>query len=179
MTPAFLAKRNQDPASWLPRPSPIHSLEEHRKTVNCVAFHPTISSIASGSDDCDIKIWDWEFGSREKTLKGHTRAVLDVDFGGPKGGILLASCSSDLTIKLWDPANDYKNVRTLQGHDHSISTVRFIPPGAANASFGNFLVSASGDHTIKLWDVTTGFCVKTLRGHADWVRDVCPCICWK
>jgi len=25
-----------------------------------------------------------------------------------------------------------------------------------------------------VWDVTTGYCVKTLRGHSDWVRDVAP-----
>jgi platelet-activating factor acetylhydrolase IB subunit alpha len=90
--------------------------------------------------------------------------------GGRRGGILLASCSSDLTIKLWDPANDYKNIRTFLGHDHSVSAVRFIPSEAA----GNLLVSASRDKALKIWDVTNGFCVKTLLGHTDWVRDVCP-----
>ncbi|KAH7320271.1 WD40-repeat-containing domain protein [Stachybotrys elegans] len=169
VSPAFLSKRNQDPASWLPRSPPRHSLESHRDTVNCVAFHPVFSSIASGSDDCTIKIWDWEFGELERTIKAHTQAVRDVDFGGPKGGVLMASCSTDLTIKLWDPADGYKNIRTLQGHDHSISTVRFVPSG-------NLLVSASGDQTLRLWDTATGYCVKTLSGHAGWVRDVYPSI---
>lgn len=169
-TPTSLSKRNQDPTSWLPRAPPRHTLESHRDTINCVAFHPVFSSIASGSDDFTIKIWDWELGELERTIKGHTRAVLDVDFGGRRGAILLASCSSDLTIKLWDPANEYKNIRTFQGHDHSVSAVRFIPSGAA----GNLLVSASRDKALKIWDVTNGFCVKTLQGHTSWVRDVCP-----
>jgi platelet-activating factor acetylhydrolase IB subunit alpha len=39
---------------------------------------------------------------------------------------------------------------------------------------GNLLVSASRDHTLRIWDVTTGYCVKTLQGHASWVRDVAP-----
>ncbi|KAG4414249.1 protein with putative role during mitosis [Cadophora malorum] len=174
-TPTSLSRRNQDPTSWLPRSPPRHSLESHRDTINCVAFHPVFSSVASGSDDCTIKVWDWELGELEKTIKGHTRAVQDVDYGGPRGGILLASCSSDLTIKLWDPADDYKNIRNLHGHDHSVSAVRFIPSGAAGApSSGNLLVSASRDKSLRIWDVTTGYCVKTLQGHTGWVRAVCP-----
>jgi platelet-activating factor acetylhydrolase IB subunit alpha len=138
-----------------------------------VAFHPVFSVLASGSEDYTIKIWDWELGEMERTVKGHTKAVLDVDFGGPKGNTLLASCSSYLTIKLWDPANDYNNIRTLPGHDHSVSAVRFIPSGTGGSS-GNLLVSTSRDKTLRIWDTTTGYCVKTLRGHAEWVRDVCP-----
>lgn len=147
----------------------------HRQPITCVAFHPLFSSLASGSEDCTIKIWDYELGELERTLKSHTKAVLDVDFGGPRGNTLLASCSSDLTIKLWDPAEEYKNIRTLPGHDHSVSSVRFIPSGAAGAPLsGNLLASASRDKTIRIWDVTTGYCLRTLRGHNDWVRSLSP-----
>lgn len=172
-TPTSLSRRNQDPVSWLPRAPARHNLLSHRDPVTCVAFHPIFSSLASGSDDTTIKVWDWELGELERTIKGHTKAVLDVDYGGPRGGTLLASCSSDLTIKLWDPSDEYKNIRTLPGHDHSVSAVRFIPSGAAGSpSSGNLLVSASRDKTLRIWDVTTGYCVKTLQGHLDWVRDV-------
>ncbi|EEH48771.1 nuclear distribution protein PAC1 [Paracoccidioides brasiliensis Pb18] len=172
-TPTSLARRNQDPVSWLPHAPARHILQSHREPVTCVGFHPVFSSLASGSDDTTIKIWDWELGELERTIKGHTKAVLDVDYGGPRGGTLLASCSSDLTIKLWDPSDGYKNIRTLPGHDHSVSAVRFIPSGAAGSPLsGNLLVSASRDKTLRIWDVTTGYCVKTLRGHVDWVRDV-------
>ena len=170
-----LSRRNADPTTWLPRSPARHTLQSHRSPVTCVAFHPIFSSLASGSEDTTIKIWDWELGELERTVKGHTKAVLDVDYGGPRGGTLLASCSSDLTIKLWDPSDEYKNIRTLHGHDHSVSAVRFIPSGAAGAPLsGNLLASASRDKTIRIWDVTTGYCVKTLRGHGDWVRDVSP-----
>ena len=174
-TPTSLSRRNQDPTSWLPRSPARHVLQSHRSPVTCVAFHPVFSSLASGGEDTTIKIWDWELGELERTVKGHTRAVLDVDYGGPRGGTLLASCSSDLTIKLWDPSDEYKNIRTLPGHDHSVSAIRFIPSGSAGAPLsGNLLVSASRDETLRIWDVTTGYCIKTLRGHSDWVRDVSP-----
>jgi platelet-activating factor acetylhydrolase IB subunit alpha len=167
------SNRKIDPATWLPRAPARHTLQGHRLPVTSVAFHPIFSSLASGSEDTTIKIWDYELGELERTLKGHTKAVLDVDFGGPRGGTLLASCSSDLTIKLWDPSDEYKNIRTLPGHDHSISSIRFIPSGAAGAPLsGNTLVSASRDKTLRIWDVTTGYCLKTIKGHADWVRAV-------
>lgn len=169
------SRQNKDPVSWLPKSPARHTLQSHRQPITCVAFHPVFSVLASGSEDQTIKIWDWELGELERTVKGHTKAVLDVDFGGPRGNTLLASCSSDLTIKLWDPSDDYKNIRTLPGHDHSVSAVRFIPSSADSAS-GNLLVSASRDKTLRIWDVTTGYCIKTLRGHAEWVRDVCPSI---
>ncbi|KAG6002736.1 protein with putative role during mitosis [Claviceps maximensis] len=177
-TPSSLSKRNQDPVSWLPKQPSRHTLESHREMINCIAFHPRFSSIASGSDDCTIKIWDWELGELEQTIKGHTRAVKGVDYGGPRGATLLASCSSDLTIKLWDPSDQYKNIRTLSGHDHSVSAVRFISSAGAgglqSTASANLLVSASADKTLRIWDTMTGYCVKALRGHVDWVRDVCP-----
>lgn len=176
-TTTSLSRRKQDPAGWLPKAPARHTLQSHRGPVTCVAFHPVFSSLASASEDTTIKIWDWELGELEKTVKGHTRVVQDVDFGGPRGRTLLASCSSDLTIKLWDPSDEYKNIRTLTGHDHSVSAVRFIPSGAAGApASGNILVSASRDRTLRIWDVSTGFCMKTLSGHAEWVRDVCPSV---
>lgn len=132
-----------------------------------MAFHPLYSTMASGDQGSAIKIWDWELGELERTLKGHTWAVSDVDFGGPRGRTLLVSCSLDLTIKLWDPADGYKNIRTFSGHDHTVSAVRFLPAG-------DVIVSASRDYTLRLWDVNTGFCLKTIHGHVDWVRDVCP-----
>lgn len=62
---------------------------------------------------------------------------------------LAVTCSTDLTIKLWDTSNDYTNVKTLHGHDHSVSSVSFTPDG-------DMLVSASRDKTIRVWEVASG-----------------------
>lgn len=53
---AVPASKRQDPASWIPSSQPRFHLESHTDSVNCVAFHPVFSSLASGSDDCTIKI---------------------------------------------------------------------------------------------------------------------------
>ena len=59
------------------------------------------------------------------------------------------SCSSDLTIKLWNAIDEYKNTKTLYGHDHSVSSVRFMPGD-------DYIVSASRDRSIRIWEVANG-----------------------
>ena len=81
-----LANSRSNPAStrnsvdWLPRNPPRHSLTGHRSPVTKVAFHPMYNVCASASEDASIKIWDWETGEFERTLKVHTKAVHDCDF---------------------------------------------------------------------------------------------------
>jgi len=46
-----------------------------------------LSFIATSSEDATVKIWDYETGDFERTLKGHTNAIQCVAFD-PKGNIL-------------------------------------------------------------------------------------------
>ena len=41
------------------------------------------SVAVSASEDATIKIWDYESGEFERTLKGHTDSVQDVAFDQP------------------------------------------------------------------------------------------------
>ena len=81
-----------------------------------------------------------------------------------------ASSSSDLSVKLWDFTNqsDIKCIRTLVGHDHSVTGVLFLGPSPVMTS--PLLASCSRDNSIKFWELESGYCVKTLVGHGDWVR---------
>ena len=76
----------------------------------------------------------------------------------------MASCSNDLTIRIWN-TQSFQTEKTLQGHDHDITSIEFLPNG-------EFLVSASRDNTVKMWEVSTGFCAKTFKGHDNAVRTV-------
>jgi platelet-activating factor acetylhydrolase IB subunit alpha len=128
-----------------------------------------------------------------RTLKGHTNTVNAISFT-PKG-THLASCSTDLSIKLWD-FSTFSCLRTLRGHDHTISSVAFLPSleflssgtttttssgtttGTGSTTTGlsamiagcQHLLSSSRDATVKLWDVETGFCDHTFTDHTNWVR---------
>ena len=65
---------------WIPSSPPQRSLIGHRDKILAVRFHPQYSVIASTSVDATVKIWDWESGELERTLKGHTRPTTDCDF---------------------------------------------------------------------------------------------------
>jgi platelet-activating factor acetylhydrolase IB subunit alpha len=43
-------------------------------------FHPEYSILASCSEDASIKIWDFDSGELDKTLKGHTGSINHIDF---------------------------------------------------------------------------------------------------
>jgi len=159
------SKRSASITDWVPRNPPRHTLAGHRQPLTRVVFHPLFSILVSASEDARMKVWDWEGGEQERTLKGHTKAVQDVDFDSK--GQYLVSCSSDLMIKVWDTTNDWKNTKTLYGHDHSISSVRFMPGD-------DRIMSASRDRTIKLWELSSGYCTRTITGHAEWVRSAIP-----
>lgn len=58
------------------------------------------------------KVWDYEMGDFERTLKGHTDSVQDISFD--QTGKLLASCSADMSIKLWD-FQGFECIRTMHG----------------------------------------------------------------
>lgn len=76
-TPASRATAAVD---WVPKHPPKHSFTGHRSPITRVTFHPIFSLVATASEDATIKLWDWETGDFERTLKGHTREVKDIAF---------------------------------------------------------------------------------------------------
>jgi WD40 repeat protein len=118
--------------------------------------------LASGHDDCTVKLWDLSSGQCYQTLRGHTNAVCSAAFS--PDGQTLASGSCDQTIKLWD-INTGRCRKSLSGHSSRIWSVAFSPDG-------RILASGSDDQTVKLWDVQTGQCRQTLLGHENWVCSV-------
>ena len=104
---------------WLPREPARHVLARHHQPVIAVVFHPVFSQCASAGEDATIAVWDYESGSYERALKGHTNVVQSLAFS--RDGKLLASCSADLTIKLWDFDVSYDFQKTLRGHDHNMA----------------------------------------------------------
>lgn len=156
-------KRDVD---WIPTSSSAkHTLTGHRDSVNTVAFHPIYSVLATASDDSSVKIWDWDSGEVERTLKAHTKRVSDCQFNST--GTVLVTCSYDLFIKLWNVDNDYQNSATLRGHEHSISSARFL-------NGDDRVISSSRDHTLRIWEVQTTHCVKVITPHDEWIRCAVP-----
>ena len=96
-TTPLLSMRNKDPASSPPK-EPRYTIESHRNARNCVTFHSGFLLHIVRWEGYTVKVWDWEIGELERTIKGHTRAVLDVDYGGTKGRILPSDLTSERFI---------------------------------------------------------------------------------
>ena len=143
----------------------LHTLSGHSgvlSSVNTIAISPDGYTLASGSDDKKIKLWDLNTKKILASLSGHSQTVKSVAFS-PDGKIL-ATASDDKTIKLWQ-IEKLEEICTLLEHSHAVKSVAFSPDG-------QILASGSWDKTIKLWDVNTGTEICTITGHRLQVSSV-------
>ncbi|MFD5539921.1 trypsin-like peptidase domain-containing protein [Streptomyces sp. NPDC127079] len=138
------------------------SLLGHTGYVNDVAFSPDGHTLATGSADHTVRLWDTATGTTHATLKGSTNYVYAVAFS--RDGRTLAGSGADATVRLWDATTG--TVRSvLHGHTDAVESVAFSPDGRT-------LATGSDDHTVRLWDTTTGTTRTTLHGHTDVVESV-------
>jgi WD40 repeat protein len=75
-------------------------LQGHSSEVWSVAFSPDGQTLASGSGDQTIRLWDVQTGEALATLTGHTGWVSAVAFS-PDGQTLVSN-SVDETVRLWE-----------------------------------------------------------------------------
>ncbi|CAA7268490.1 unnamed protein product [Cyclocybe aegerita] len=150
----------------------------HAKTVRSVAWAPSGETLATASFDSNIGIWEkgeeepdedgatgdgeWECIS---TLEGHETECKSVAYSST--GTLLASCSRDKTVWIWEvhPDGEFETISVLMEHTQDVKCVGWHPTE-------EILASASYDDTIKLYIEDPSddwFCFTTLTGHTSTV----------
>jgi WD40 repeat protein/tRNA A-37 threonylcarbamoyl transferase component Bud32 len=165
-----------------PRPTPspqvswqnatlVATLTGHSSGVYSVVLSPDSRTLASGSADKKIKLWDVRRQREIATLTGHSDYVFSVVLS--PDGRTLASGSADKKIKLWD-VQSQGEIATLTGHSGSVLSVALSPDGRT-------LASGSWDNTIKWWDLQSQRKwwdlrsqgeISTLTGHSDYIISI-------
>lgn len=165
----------------------------HKRSVRSCAWKPHVqgeSVLASGSFDATVGIWRrWDSYGQEEggilrpdesgdmhkgddeeeeewrfavLLDGHDSEVKSVSWS--PSGMLLATCSRDKSIWIWedldDGDNNFETVAVMQEHGGDVKCVAWHPVEEC-------LASASYDDTIRLWreDVDDWGQVACIKGH--------------
>jgi len=146
-------------------------LTGHTNTIHSLSFSDDGQSLATGSSDTTVRIWDLSgltagedaVGITEsQVLEGHTDTIYAIDFA--PGGLLLVSGSDDDTMILWERTDDgtFAEKAVLAEHTDDIGAAGFSPDGF-------YLVSGGYDARLLLWDGATGEFIKAIdedMGHS-------------
>lgn len=143
-------------------------LKQHQGKVNSIAISSDGQTLASGSDDRTVSLWNLKTGKHDFTFFGQRAEVLAVAIS-PKVKLLVAG-GFDNKITSWHLDTKvllcpFLYLNYPYSHSGCISCLTF-------SADGKILASASGDQTIRLWGRDTGELKRTLNAHSDMVLSV-------
>jgi len=135
------------------------------KSIREVANSPDGKTLACGTYDKTIVLWNISEWEKRAVLEGHTKGISSLVFS--PDGQTLASGSWDDTIRLWN-ADTGEHLKTFNAQASGIDIVLFSPDGQT-------LIGVGDDATVRFWDVATGELVKTIKTNADDVYSIDLC----
>lgn len=130
-------------------------LRGHRDSVMTVTWQDT-SSLASGSMDRDIILWNLSDGTEIRRLKGHSRGVSALCFMEDKE--ILISTGIDQNVRVWNVTTG-ELIRSMNNHTHTVHNLALRPIATSLP----MIASVSDDRTVRLWQPTIGRMVKFAR----------------
>lgn len=166
----------------------LKELQEHTARLNfLVTYCPSDSNrtaFITCASDATAKVWDMNTLTCRSTFKKHDKlvfalAVYDPEMCNPESIGTASELSTpmaitgglDKDIRFWDlrvdgdPADSAAIIP--RAHNGFVRAMAVYHPKIGSDS--PLLVSGSYDMTAKIWDLKTKKCLKTLRGHTDYV----------
>ncbi|WP_413804547.1 eIF2A-related protein [Streptomyces sp. OE57] len=132
----------------------------HTDAVNAVAFAPDGRTLATGSADHTVKLWNTTTHREIATLTGHANIVNAVVFS--PDGRMLATGSSDGKVKLWDTTTR-KITSTIDQSAGTVLAVAFSPDSRS-------LAAAGSDRRVRVWSTASRRLTGVLTGPLDAIR---------
>src|SRR6266699_1168479 len=135
--------------------------QAHTAAVQALAFSPDEQTLATGSWDGTIKLWNLENGVL-LWLGQHTGSIHRLVF--TPDGRTLASGGDDAAIRLWDVSTG-KHLQTLSCQSSAVYALAWSPDGS-------LLASGCSDGSIELWEMQgiqaaqSGTATRILTGHS-------------
>ena len=130
-------------------------LKGHRDSVTSLAWQDS-SSIASGSLDRLIILWNIKKGTQTQVFKGHSKGVSSLCFLNDTDTLI--STGIDQNVRVWD-ATTGELQRSLNNHTMTVHDLALRP----NNSGLPMVASASDDQTVRFWQPSIGRMVKFAR----------------
>ena len=138
----------------------VKRMKGHNSIVNaCASSRRGEQMVASGSDDCTVKVWDPRRRGAAKTIQ-LSYQVTAVTFDDTTQCVITGGIDND--VKVWDIRAE-KTTMELHGHTDTIT-------GLALDQDGSYVLSNSMDNTLRKWDIRpyapSERCVQLFTGHA-------------
>jgi hypothetical protein len=133
---------------------------DHQNTVYAVAMTPDGTLGISAGEDNQIRQWqatdkNKQIGKQTKVLGSHGKPVFRMAMAGDAKNPILATCSADGSVKLWDPVSG-KNLKTLSGHSDWVYAV-------ALSLDGKLVASGAWNGEVRVWNTGDGKEVATFN----------------
>ncbi|XP_037701210.1 apoptotic protease-activating factor 1 isoform X2 [Choloepus didactylus] len=153
----------------------LYTYDEHSEQVNCCHFTNNSHHLllATGSSDYFLKLWDLNKKECRNTMFGHTNSVNHCRFSPDDN--LLASCSADGTLKLWNvrSANERKSINVKQfflNSEEPQEDMELIVECCSWSSDGDRIMVAA-KNKVFLFDIhTSGLLAEIYTGHHSTVQ---------
>ncbi|KAF5306415.1 hypothetical protein FQA39_LY08924 [Lamprigera yunnana] len=153
----------------LPQNRQIRSANIGSMPLSSIIQLPNTNTLVIGSFDNNIILYDLDFGKITQSVIAHEDAVTCLAWG--KKCQLLASGSSDCTVKIWKSlalTDIIKPVQCLQAqldHNSQVNCLCFIPKN-------DYLATATDDGEIYIWSTTTNLLHKKFNINAGSVKAI-------
>jgi WD40 repeat protein len=139
-----------------------HSYDGFGDIGTFVKFSPTGSTIASGSRDGSLKLWDANNGNLIRIFQKNGEIQKASAFSAD--GRFLATGDIKGVVKIWDTTSETPP-KKMKSERKVVNAIVFSPDG-------KFLVSAGSDGDIKFWGVDGGKLLKTFKGHNNIINSL-------